>query len=72
MMPRYKDDCEVSAERGGILLAKETKELFPNVKFVFHTSGLEGALREIVYSLDVPVFIKDENRVGDIIQMLGL
>ena len=72
MMPRYLDSTEVSAILGGILLARETRHVSPNVKFVFHTSGLEGALKEEIYALDVPVFIKNENRVGDIIQILGL
>jgi CheY-like chemotaxis protein len=72
MMPRYKDETELSAELGGLLLVRETQRKSPNTRMVIHTSGLEGALQDKVYSLGVPVFIKNDNDVGGIIKMLGL
>ncbi len=72
MMPRYADDSKLSAELGGLLLVRETQRKSPDTKMVIHTSGLEGALKEKVEGLGVPVFIKNENRVGDIIKNLGL
>lgn len=72
MMPRYEGESELSADLGGILLVHETRRKSPNTRMVIHTSGLEGELQDKVYGLGVPVFIKNDNRVGDIIHMLGL
>jgi len=72
MMPRYEDESKLSADLGGILLVHETRRKSPNTRMVIHTSGLEGELQDKVYELGVPVFIKNDNRVGDIIHMLGL
>jgi DNA-binding NtrC family response regulator len=72
MMPRYESDVDVSAEFGGLLLVRETWRKSPNTRIIIHTSGLEGALKEKVGALDVPIFIKNENCVGDIIRTLGL
>jgi len=72
MMPRYEDDSELSAELGGILLVRETQRRSPSTRMVIHTSGLEGELRNEVDGLGVPVFIKNDNRVGDIVRTLGL
>jgi DNA-binding NarL/FixJ family response regulator len=72
MMPRYENESKLSAELGGLLLVRETQRKSPNTRMVIHTSGLEGALKETVYKLGVPVFIKNDNDVGGIIKMLGL
>jgi len=72
MMPRYANDSKLSAELGGLLLVRETQRKSPSTKMVIHTSGLEGALKDTVDKLGVPVFIKNENRAGDIIRTLGL
>lgn len=72
LMPRYADDTALSAELGGLLLVRETQRKSPSTKMIVHTSGLEGALKETVDNLGVPVFIKNENRIGDIIKTLGL
>jgi CheY-like chemotaxis protein len=72
MMPRYEEDSDLSAELGGLLLVHETRRKSPDTRMVMHTSGLEGALKDKVYGLGVPVFIKSDNRVDEIIRTLGL
>lgn len=72
VMPRYADGSEVSAENGGILLIKETRRFLPDARIVVHTSELEEKCRKAIESFNVPVFIKNDNRVGDILRTLGL
>jgi len=74
MMPRYREDTEVSADLGGLLLIREAARRLPSAKVALYTSGIEERYQRLALKMNpnLPIYLKRETAISKMIKELGL